>query len=181
MAAFVGQIVPAHHLIGSTGFGPSWFVLLGAGGGVEQVSLIPQPKFRSDAVRFGSRLTSSLQFGPFSVTYGRPVTGWKARPNMFRCPYVYTYGFQLAFVMNGLSDGGVPSVFIRRTFPIGLIGFCASAIFAFSPTTAYNFLSGPNAMTPPLWFVRALRSGSRRMVVFDIPEFPFARIRTIRL
>jgi len=54
---------------------------------------------------------------------------------------------------------------------MGLRGFWARAIFAFSPTTAYSFLSGPNAITPPLWFVATLRSGSRRMVVFDTPEF----------
>jgi len=68
MAAFVGAMVVAHHLIGRTGFGPSWFVLFGAEGGVAQVWLGPHPKFRRDPVRFGSKFTSSLQFGPFSVT-----------------------------------------------------------------------------------------------------------------
>ena len=77
-----------HHQIGRIGFGPSRFVFIGAGGGVAQFALGPHPKFRSAAVRFGRRLISSLQFGPFSVTYSRPVKGWYARPNMFRWPYV---------------------------------------------------------------------------------------------
>src|SRR5205807_69128 len=60
-------------------FGPSWLVLFGAGGGVAQVWLSPHPKFRRDPVRFGSKFTSSLQFGPFSVTWDGPSLG--GRPN----------------------------------------------------------------------------------------------------
>src|SRR3981189_3862881 len=100
---------------------------------------------------------------------------------MFRCPYVYTYGFQLAFPWKGLSDGGVPSGLIRRTFPMGLVGFWARAMSAFSPTTAYSFLSGPNAITPPLWFVALLSGGSFRITVYETPAFPFPRIRTLRV
>ena len=100
---------------------------------------------------------------------------------MLRWPYVYTYGFQLAFPWKGLSAGGVPSGLIRRTFPIGLKGFWARAMSAFSPTTAYSFLSGPNAITPPLWFVATLSGGSLRISEYESPMFPLARIRTMRL
>src|SRR5437773_11438041 len=122
MAAFVGQIVVRQYQIGRTGFGPSWFVSFGGGGAPEQFALGPHPKFRRAPARSGRRLISSLQFGPFSVTYGRCVTGWKARPNMFRCPYVYTRGFQLAFPKYGLSEGDVPSVFLRWTMTSGIRG-----------------------------------------------------------
>jgi hypothetical protein len=70
--------------MGRTGLGPSRFVFCGAGGGEAHVCVGPQPKFPPETRRF----TSSLQLGPFSVTNTRPVVGWKARPNMFRCPYV---------------------------------------------------------------------------------------------
>src|SRR2546428_5302739 len=93
IAAFVGQIVVPHHQIGKTGLGPSRFVSAG-GGRLPHEAVGPHPKFRSEAVRFGSKLTSSLQFGPFSVTYTRPVNGWNASPNMFRWPYVYVKLYQ---------------------------------------------------------------------------------------
>ena len=67
--------------------------MFGAGGGVAHVFVGPQPKFAPAA----RRLISSLQFGPFSVTYTRPVFGWNARPNMFRCPYVKIRGSQSGF------------------------------------------------------------------------------------
>src|SRR6267143_6907149 len=132
MAAFVGQIVAFHQKIGRMGLGPSRFVLFGGGGGVLHVFDGPQPKFRFGAMRSGRRLTSSLQAGPFSVTYGWPVMGWNARPNMFRWPYVYTSRYHVGSLWYGLSGGVLPSVFIRRTLPIGLLLSCASAGFAFS-------------------------------------------------
>src|SRR2546427_9908309 len=42
-AAFVGAIVGVHQSSGMKGLGPSWFVLPGAGGGVEHVAAGPQP------------------------------------------------------------------------------------------------------------------------------------------
>src|SRR5262245_54871021 len=39
----VGAMVVAHHLMGSAGLAPFWFVLSGAGGGVEHVSSLPHP------------------------------------------------------------------------------------------------------------------------------------------
>src|SRR3990172_11007471 len=132
IAAFVGQIVLPHHQIGSTGLGPSRFVLPGGGGGVEHVAVEPHPKF-SPGER---RLTSSLQFGPFSVTWAWSVEGWNARPNMFRWPYVYTRSFHVGFPKNGLSVGALPSGFIRRTFPRRLVGSWEREGVAFSPTTA---------------------------------------------
>ena len=54
-------------------------------------------------------------------------------------------------------------------------------MFAFSPTSAYSFPSGPNAITPPLWFVAPLSGGIRRITVKDVATFPPPTIRTIRL
>ena len=64
---------------------------------------------------------------------------------------------------------------------MGLSGSWARAIFAFSPTTAYSFLSGPNAITPPLWFNAPLSGGSLRISEYETDVFPLARIRTMRL
>src|SRR5438046_9997597 len=105
MAAFVGQIVVRQYQIGRTGFGPSWFVSFGGGGVLEQFALGPHPKFRRAPARSGRRLISSLQFGPFSVTYGRCVTGWKARPNVFRCPEAERGESRLALAGDGVAEG----------------------------------------------------------------------------
>src|SRR3989475_5960887 len=64
---------------------------------------------------------------------------------------------------------------------MGLSGSWERDGFAFSPTTAYSLLSGPNPITPPLWFVARLKRGSRRITVYEMPTFPLARIRTMRL
>src|SRR5437762_2232949 len=55
---------------GSTGLGPSRFVLRGAAGGELHVSDGPQPKLLS--VSFGMRSISSLHSGPLSVAHRRP-------------------------------------------------------------------------------------------------------------
>ncbi len=64
---------------------------------------------------------------------------------------------------------------------MGLSGSWARAIFAFSPTTAYSILSGPNAITPPLWFNAPLSGGSLRISEYETDVFPLARIRRMRL
>src|ERR1700757_3654841 len=70
---------------------------------------------------------------------------------------------------------------MRRTFPIGLVGSWDRAGSAFSPTTAYSLPSGPNPITPPLWFVAVLSAGSLRITVYETPTFPLARMRRMRL
>jgi len=79
-------VVP-HHQIGKRGLGPSRFVSAG-GGRLTHDAVGPRPKCRSGDARFGRRLISSLQVGPFSVTYTRLVIGWNASPNLFRWAYV---------------------------------------------------------------------------------------------
>src|SRR2546428_254138 len=41
--------------------------------------------------------------------------------------------------------------------------------------------AGGGGVTPPLWFVALLSGGSRRITVYEMPTFPLARIRTMRL
>ena len=69
---------------GSTGLGPSWLVLRGAGGGELHVSDGPQPKFSSFSR--STRLISSLHCGPFSVSQSLPVWGSNVNPNELRMP-----------------------------------------------------------------------------------------------
>src|SRR6266536_6058725 len=77
-----GAMVGVNQASGSTGFGPSWLVFRGGGGGWEHVSLGPHPKFAPFAIR----LISSLHSGPFSVSHRFPVIGSKVKPNEFRWP-----------------------------------------------------------------------------------------------
>jgi hypothetical protein len=49
---------------------------------------------------------------------------------------------------NGLSDGTVPSLFIRRTLPTRLDIFCGSSAELACPIEIYNLSSSPNCNAP---------------------------------
>src|SRR2546423_12887433 len=71
-----GAMVEPNHHFGRTGFGPSWLVFWGGGGGVEQVSFGPHPSLAPFPMRF----SSSLHSGPFSVSHRLLVSGSKLKP-----------------------------------------------------------------------------------------------------
>src|SRR5712692_2509353 len=81
-AAPTGAMVGVKNVSGMIGFGPSWLVLAGGFGGMEQVSFGPQPKLPPPV----AMLISSLHSGPFSVSQRREVSGSKVNPNELRWP-----------------------------------------------------------------------------------------------
>src|SRR3989442_4524128 len=78
-AAFVGAIVGVHQSRGMTGLGPSWFVLPGAGGGVEHVAAGTP----AEGMPAGKKPTTSLELCATSVPRERPAPRGAAPPDFF--------------------------------------------------------------------------------------------------
>ena len=96
----MGAIVGVNHSCGSNGCNPSELVFCGADP-ESQVPDGPHPRLASS----GTRLTSSLHTGPFSVSHNAPETGSKANPKELRMPDAH------------MAGSAVPAGSKRRIFP----------------------------------------------------------------
>src|SRR5574338_16702 len=89
---------------------------------------------------------------PTSLMYIRELDGLgeNANVNGFLNPSAHISCFAPTVLKNGLSDGIVPSEFIRSILPNLVESDCELAELAFSPTAMYSLPSFPKCMAPPL-------------------------------